>query len=67
MPPVIHEAPLADRARWVREDAEVVRDSALSIAYRSERLREETAALRAQAAQVRRRVRMGQLERAARA
>jgi hypothetical protein len=66
MPPVSHEAPLGDRARWAREDAEVVRDSALSIAYRSARLREEAQALRAEAAQIRRRVRAGQRERAER-
>jgi hypothetical protein len=66
MLPLSHAAPLDDRARWAREDAEVVRDSALSIAYRSAHLREEASALRAQAAQTRRRVRAGQRERAAR-
>ena len=50
---------LLQRAQWAREDAEVVRDSSLSLAYRSACLREEAAALRAQAAQVRRRAAQG--------
>ena len=46
-----------ERARLARDDAEVLRDTALSIAYRSACVREDARALRAEAAQARRRAR----------
>jgi hypothetical protein len=46
-----------DRARTAQEDAEVLRDHALTLAYQASVLRSESAALRAQAEQIRRRVR----------
>ena len=45
---------LAERLRDLQEEAEVRRDHALSLAYRASVLREDAAALRAQARQIRR-------------
>jgi hypothetical protein len=44
----------AERLRDLQEESEVLRDIALSLAYRASVLREEAAALRAQARQIRR-------------
>jgi hypothetical protein len=52
-----------DRARTVQDDAEVLRDHALSLAYRASVLRSESAALIAQAQQLRRRVAEGRMAR----
>ena len=52
-----------DRARAVQDDAEVLRDHALSLAYRASVLRAESAALIAQAEQVRRRIAAGRMAR----
>jgi hypothetical protein len=49
--------PLLERARQAQEESEVRRDHALSLAYRAAMLRDDAAALRAQAQQVRRRMR----------
>jgi hypothetical protein len=49
--------PLLERARQASDDAEILRDHALSLAYRAAVLREEAAALRAQARQTVRHVR----------
>jgi hypothetical protein len=45
---------LAERVRDLQEESEVLRDHALSLAYRASVLREDSAALRAQARQIRR-------------
>jgi hypothetical protein len=52
-PPVL----LLERARQAQDDAEILRDHALSLAYRAAVLREEAAALRAQSRQVARHAR----------
>ena len=54
--PLLTRCPVAraERVRDLHEESEVLRDHALSLAYRASVLREEAAALRAQARQIRR-------------